>query len=307
MSALSFIFPFPPANAGIADYDAKLAALTADPRLDDVLAAYCKFYTVYSRSLEPFIKIAFSDAFFMLETVLWYLHGLKEIEGQGDGATMSKLQLAAFADRFLSPRSVNTMVDRMVDMGHLIRQADGRDGRVRRLLPTEECYEFSRQRVLLISDAMKLVYPESRLSEFIRTRPELYLNLDFEITRIGISMSKAYRQFEEFRFFTDSIGGFSLFIALFAACFEKWGGLKYEATVSVGYAALAQEMGVSRSNFRKLIRDAIGAGYLAKHETDDEQVVLPAKFIESGRGTMAYWVLVCHEAEQRVRKKGLIS
>lgn len=232
----------------------------------------------------------------LIESAALYHHLACEVEGQGTGATLGKLQMLAFVHGFASPRRVTMYVKRMVQIGRLSYSAGVKDRRVRRLIPSDALAETARRQIHDHLRAADLAWPGQGLAALAQ-RDGAFLDQVFvNQVRKYIAGADPLRPFSDVRHFTSKDAGTFLLYAMIHACMEGREALLPDKEFSLSYSEAAQNNGVSRTHVRNVFEAAETRGLLSGLSEGGRTMAMTAKMVTSFESYFACQLLLTRAA-----------
>lgn len=203
-----------------------------------------------------------------------YLHYERRPEYPRSGLTLSRLKAICADQNIGSPGRIEAVVMLMRVFGFLQQKPSTADQRVRHLVPTERLISTFNERWKGLLAAMAQVMPEA---ETIRKALNDEAFDRAFVRRLAEHFLAGVRPMDDPRareLFGDRNAGLMVVFSLMTA-----GGpdnFPPRTPVGISISALARHFGVSRVHVRKLLRDAVDAGYLARPDGEDATfIVLP--------------------------------
>ena len=259
------------AAGGYVASEAALAALKAHPKFDAAWRPMAHSLVKEYRGMRLLNGLINDCGRNAVAVLALYLHRAADPDDPRSGLTVSRLKAICADQDIASPGRIEALL-MLMRAGGLIRPAPaGGDRRVRRLEPTERLIAILHGRWNELLEAMTLVLPEAAA---VRAAMD---DAAFEramVLRFGSYFLAGFRLLDDpetMGMFAERNAGlmvaFTLVTATDPAC---------RAPVAVSISALARQFSVSRVHIRKMLRDAVAAGYIAwPDEREATIVVLP--------------------------------
>lgn len=232
----------------------------------------------------------------LIEQVAYLHHLLKEHQDHGAGATLGKLQRAAFIHGFASPRRVTMYVKRLVQVGRMSYSEDARDRRVRRLIPGPELCTTALRHTRNLTRAAAMLWPGEDLNEHVERDPEYLEALYIAMLGRYLAGADPLRPFADVRHFTSKDAGSYLLGSMIYGCLEHSDKLDPATEFTLSYADAAAACGVSRTHVRNVIEAAEGLGLVTKMGEGGRSVRLTQKMIGSYERYFACLMILVHAA-----------
>lgn len=246
----------------------------------------------YTNSDDPYYGKSMGDvANMLMESATVYFHLLKKYENSGAGATLGKLQMVAFVHGFASPRRVTMYVKSLVQEGVLGYSDQSNDRRIRRLVPCEPMMATSRQHMLGLLKAARIVWPEELSPAHGVALPPFGVDgwsedertyFDLLILETGhryLEGADPLRPFSDVRHFTSKDAGSFLLYEIVRSSMDANDVPNPDVRFALMYSETSAKAGVSRTHVRNVIEGAQQRGLITDLEEGGRSMRLTDKFV----------------------------
>lgn len=249
-----------------------LAALKAHPKFDEawrhVAVSLIKQYRG-TRLLNALINDCGRNAIAVLAL---YLHRTAAPGDARSGLTVGRMKAICADQDIASPGRIEALIMMMRAFGFVRPLPDGGDRRVRRLEPTERLTAILHERWDTVLGAMTPIFPEAGHARAALSDEAFERAL---VQRFGAYFLSGFRLMDDpetMGLFGQRNGGLAVAFTLLTAGTPD--DLARRIPVPVSISALARQFGVSRVHVRKMLRDAVAAGYLAWPDSRGAEIVV---------------------------------
>ena len=170
--------------------------------------------------------------------------------------------------------------------GHLVAETHPADRRITRLRPSQKLMETTRSRTAYQFASAAMVCPEIAPGVERLADPAFERQVFTEFHGRFPTRPYVVEQFPEMRLFTDRDAGvMTLFVLMLGA--DPSDSLPPSRPVPLSIAALARQLGVSRTHILRLVRDSEAAGLLTRIGDKGEQVAFAPRLREGLQNLVA--------------------
>jgi hypothetical protein len=201
-----------------------------------------------------------------------YLHFGTQDNDPRSGLTLSRLKTICVEQGICSAGRAEALVAVMRLFGYLEPAPDAADRRVRRLVPTEKLIATYQQRWERVMAALGRIRPEADAALTAIRRIEFVSALVRQYTEHFLAGIRIMDHSPDLMLFTDRNAGLMVaFSLLLDSCDD---GFTPTRPVTVSISALSRRFGVSRVHVRKMLRDAVEQGFIARPDGDDGPILV---------------------------------
>lgn len=288
---------------GDAPSDATMAAMIAHPGFEAamrIIATGTITHFQGNRVVNAFIT---DRARFLISIFAVHYHRTARAGDPLSGLTVSQIRKTCSEQGFCSPGRGEAMVVLMRFFGYLAPMPDSTDRRLRRLAPTERLFALHRDRCGYTFDAIARLLPDGEEAQAAMASPAFMPAFLSQLARTYLAGLYYVDHVPEMQLFLDRNAGLML---LFSLCLAASPGDCFPPAeqVSVSLSAAARSFGVSRGHLRKLLKDAVAMGYLARSSDGEAFRFLPALVQGLKRGMAMYLVHNAHCARLALNEVG---
>ncbi len=259
---------------GYAASETAVAALKAHPKFEEawrhVAVSLIRQYRG-TRLLNGLINDCGRNAITVLAL---YLHRTAAPGDARSGLSVGRMKAICADQNIASPGRIEALIMMMRAFGFVRPLPDGGDRRVRRLEPTERLIAILHERWDTVLGAMTPMFPEAGHARAALADAAFERAL---VQRFGEHFLSGFRLMDDpetIGLFGQRNGGLAVAFSLVTV-----GAAHEPAPVSI--SALARQFGVSRVHVRKMLRDAVAAGYLAWPDGRATEIVVLPPLVEA--------------------------
>ena len=271
-----------------------IAALQKQPGFEAACRAFTRgMIDLYQGN--RFLNTLVSDRGRMLiGNVALYLHYGLRADDPRSGLTVSRLKAICVEQQICSAGRAEAIIAVLRLFRYLEPAPRTEDRRVRRLVPTERMIESHRQRWSVMLAAIGEVLPVGKTAHNAMTRADFPAALVGQFAEQFLGGVRLLQHSNELQLFTDRNAGTLVLFSLLQAG-APGDSFPPKKPIAVSLSALSRRFGVSRVHVRKLLRDAVSEGFVARPEGHDGPLILLPKLTIAAQNFLAtVFLFVAH-------------
>lgn len=272
-----------PPGAADPDDDTQVEILLQHPRFPDAVRLITDRYLALHRD-HLVQKVVSDEGRYLVCQFAISLHADHQPDDPATGLTLSRLTKLCLEFKVMSHGRIEATVALLRRSRRLVDGPPGPDRRRRRLLPGPLLEAEFRERVRFHFEALELVMPGRPYLARLRDDPDFYWAVERARGLLVSTVPSLRLRLPALRALAHVEGGYLVTSALIAAA-AQGAGLPAPRELSFPHALMARQLGLTRTQLRRVLAALEGYGLLTSIEPGGKLIRLNALAIE----TMCAW------------------